>query len=207
MTSVNSVTSVTSETPLALMTLAQPMVVMIDGRSGAGKTALAERIATELGAQTLHLDELYPGWEGLAAGSRAVTPALRTGRYRRYDWARGAFTETVELDTQRPLVVEGCGAVTAGNLLAAAGYAAMLTTGGTPASDPHTSDPPAIALHHGRRVWSIWVACPDAVRRRRALGRDGKMFAPYWGVWARQEEVHRRTESPLALVDEVLHTG
>ena len=41
-------------------------VTAIDGRSGAGKTSLALSLADELGAPILHLERLYPGWDGLA---------------------------------------------------------------------------------------------------------------------------------------------
>ena len=47
-------------------------VVLIDGRSGAGKTTLARELAPLLGAQLVSLDDLYPGWGGLEAGSAAV---------------------------------------------------------------------------------------------------------------------------------------
>ena len=47
-------------------------VVLLDGRSGSGKTVLAESLAPRLDAQLVSLDELYPGWEGLEAGSAGV---------------------------------------------------------------------------------------------------------------------------------------
>ncbi|MEO8095730.1 MAG: hypothetical protein ABI632_12485, partial [Pseudolysinimonas sp.] len=41
-------------------------VVLIDGRSGAGKTTLARELAPLVGAQLVSLDDVYPGWDGLA---------------------------------------------------------------------------------------------------------------------------------------------
>ena len=155
---------------------------MIDGRSGSGKTTFAARVAAGLGADQLHLEDLYPGWDGLAAGSRSVAEALRLGGYRRYDWLAGAFAERRTLDTTRPLVIEGCGAVTGRNLRAARDGAG------------------ADAL-----VWSIWMESPEPLRRARALGRDGEVFAPHWERWAAQETEHLLREHPLALVDEVRH--
>ena len=160
-------------------------VVLIDGRSGSGKTSLAADVAESLGAAVLHLEDLYPGWDGLGAGSRAVASALAELSYRRYDWTDGAFAERVAIDPARPLVVEGCGAVTARNLAAADRFARSCG---------------------GAGVWSVWLECPETVRRTRALGRDGDVFAPHWDRWARQEDAQIAAERPIALVDEILHT-
>ncbi len=44
--------------------------ILIDGRSGSGKTELARAIVDDWpGAQLVRLDEVYPGWHGLAAAS------------------------------------------------------------------------------------------------------------------------------------------
>lgn len=53
--------------------LAEPLrhgqpVVLIDGRSGAGKTTLANTlICHHADWQLVHADDLYPGWSGLSA--------------------------------------------------------------------------------------------------------------------------------------------
>ncbi|WP_205881313.1 hypothetical protein [Leucobacter viscericola] len=147
-------------------------VVLIDGRSGSGKTSLAEKLVGRLGAlgrrvQVLRVEDLYPGWDGLAEGSRAVAEALAAGRYRRYDWELGAFAEWVTINETTPLIIEGCGAITRENLAAAEGWAVRENVG---------------------NVRSVWIECPTELRRSRALARDGKMFAPHWDRWAAQEE-------------------
>lgn len=160
---------------------AEPRVVVIDGRSGSGKTTLATAIAARLGADILRLDDLYPGWDGLAAGSRAAVEAIRTGRAQHYDWHLGRNGATVSLRADAPLVVEGCGALTADALAAASGRA-------------------------GRgRVWTVWLQCPAGVRRERALGRDGDTFAPHWDRWAAQEELQLRRAHPVSLAHEIVH--
>ena len=158
-----------------------PAVMLLDGRSGSGKTVLAEALSALLQGTILHLDDLYPGWDGLGAGSRAVAEAMHTGTYRRFDWGTMQPAEDVSLDRRRPLIVEGCGALTSRNLLAAGEWAA------------------------GARVHSIWMECPDMVRQARALTRDGDMFRPHWDAWAAQEEAHLAAERPLALAGEVIH--
>ncbi len=34
----------------------------------------------------------------------------------------------------------------------------------------------------------VWLEAPPSVRKKRALDRDGTVFAPYWGQWAAQED-------------------
>ena len=155
-------------------------VWLVDGRSGSGKTSLAARIVAETGAQTLHLEDLYPGWGGLSEGSAAAATALERGEYRRYDWIAGEFSgEAVHLDPARPLVIEGCGAITRANLAAAEGW-----------RERH-------GLPGG--VHSIWLELGEAERRARALARDGETFAPHWEHWAAQEREHFGVHEPWLL--------
>lgn len=97
-------------------------VVAVDGPAGSGKTTFAaalEAAAQERGLTTcvLHMDDLYAGWDGLRAGGASLTRVLRdlaVGRpaaYRRYDWERGAYVETVPVPVRDVLVVEGVGSV------------------------------------------------------------------------------------------------
>lgn len=85
--------------------------ILIDGRSGSGKSELASGLAEHLGWQLLRLDDLYPGWDGLDAASRALPQILTTGRWRRWNWAEGAPGQWAELDVDGPLIVEGAGAL------------------------------------------------------------------------------------------------
>ncbi|CAN5312006.1 AAA family ATPase [soil metagenome] len=87
------------------------MIILIDGRSGSGKTELATLLARRLSAQLVRLDDIYPGWDGLDAGSTAVPGILESGRWRRWDWASSEPAEWHELDLARPVVVEGVGAL------------------------------------------------------------------------------------------------
>lgn len=169
--------------------------ILIDGRSGSGKTVLAAQVATRLGNeggrfQVLHVEDLYPGWTGLAEGSRAVARALQDGGYRRYDWRAEEFAEWVPLTFDRPLVVEGCGAVTRQNLDAVSDWA-------TRAREIAGSE-------ESPRITSVWLECEAEERRERALARDGDTFRPYWDIWAEQEDALYAETEPCSLADEVL---
>ena len=151
-------------------------VLLIDGRSGSGKTELARAVVAGVPeAQLVRLDDLYPGWGGLEEGSRAVHDGILASAHpgwRRWDWATGAHAEWHDLDPGRPLVIEGCGALSRANR-------ALSTFG-------------------------IWVALDQATRKRRALARDGDSYAPHWDEWAAQEEEFLTRENPAAHADAVV---
>lgn len=175
-------------------------VTIIDGRSGSGKTSFAARLAAENGAQVLHLEDLYPGWGGLAVGSLAVADVLDRREYRRYDWHLGAFDEArIALDPSRRLIIEGCGSLTKRNLDASRRWLER-------AELPETGAAGA-AAGGAASVRSIWLECPEPVRRERALARDGDTFAPHWQRWAEHEDAHLARHRPWLLADEVIDAG
>lgn len=142
---------------------AAPFVVGIDGRSGSGKTDLADALAARLGWPLLHLDDLYPGWEGLARAPRILAEEvllpLRAGddaSVPTWDWAAGRPGPRVRLPWTPHLLVEGCGA---------------------------GADPAGALLD-----LLVWLEAPADLRRDRALARDGETFAPHWQEWSEQEE-------------------
>lgn len=161
-----------------------PAVTLIDGHSGSGKTMLAQRLAdstwreTGVYPQIIGMDELYPGWGGLAAGSASLPGVLRSATYRRYDWGRDAFGDEIAIAPGLPLIVEGCGSLTAESLAAARELGATR---------------------------AVWIECPEPLRRERALARDGEMFIPHWENWAAQERVHFSAAQPRALAHETVH--
>jgi energy-coupling factor transporter ATP-binding protein EcfA2 len=153
-------------------------VVLIDGRSGAGKTTLAKMVAERWPvagrAQLIALDSLYPGWDGLDAGvERALHDILRPHArgllttWRRWDWERETEAESYAVDPALGVILEGSGAL-----------------------NPATS-----RLADVR----VWVESPDEVRKRRALARDGDAFRPHWERWAAQEVRHLERHDPRSL--------
>jgi uridine kinase len=152
--------------------------LLIDGRSGSGKTELAALLAERWPeAQLVHLDDLYPGWDGLEAGSRSIGEHVLAARprWRRWDWGSGSAAEWHELDAHRPIVVEGSGALSRTNRALA--------------------------------DFGVWVELDDVRRKARALARDGAAYAPHWDRWAAQEEAFLARENPRGLADTVVHGG
>lgn len=97
-------------------TLGAGRLLCVDGPSGSGKSTLADQVvAREPGASVVRMDDLLEGWDGLAgvdgqlSGLLRPLAAGRPGSYRRYDWHRGAFAETVTIAPAPLLVLEGVG--------------------------------------------------------------------------------------------------
>jgi len=97
-------------------------VILIDGPSGAGKSTLADAVLAAwpgpVPPTLVRLDDVYPGWGGLDAAidqiGRLVLGARHAGRpaaWQRYDWAAAAPADWHDVDPDRPLVIEGCGAL------------------------------------------------------------------------------------------------
>jgi uridine kinase len=141
----------------------RPVVVAIDGPAASGKSTLAALLVPLLGdAPVVHLDDLYPGGDGLAAGNhRLVTQVLqpmhggRPASYRRFDWNTGELAETRAVPVRRFLVVEGCG----------------------------SSAREAAGLVDVR----VWVEAAEQLRRERGEARTAGGFAGHWDHWAAPE--------------------
>ena len=157
-------------------------VVLIDGRSGAGKTSLARALVARWPlagrVQLVALDSVYPGWEGLDDGvdlarDQILVPHARglIGVWQRWDWDAEAPAEAHAVDPSLPLVVEGAGILT-----------------------------PVTARLSDVRVW---VESPASSRKTRALQRDGDAYRPHWERWSRQEDRHITRDQPSRLATHV----
>ncbi|WP_446663447.1 hypothetical protein [Flexivirga sp. B27] len=140
-----------------------PVVIAIDGRSGSGKTTLAAQLLQVLpDSVVIHLDDIYPGWDGLATTPPLVAELLRQLRagepasYRRFDWARGEFGDVVQVPRAHYVIVEGAGS--------------------------------SVGIARPYADVRVWLEAGAAERKRRALDRDGATYAPHWQRWADQED-------------------
>jgi uridine kinase len=142
------------------------VVIALDGPSGAGKTTLARGIELALAPRgpvaVVHMDHLYPGWDGLAQAPGLLTvqvlePMARGERatYRLWSWVREQWSGTRDVPPCTFLVVEGCGS----SVEPAGSYAAV----------------------------SVFVDADTALRMRRGIDRDGEAYRPQWQRWADQE--------------------
>jgi hypothetical protein len=161
----------------------QASVVLIDGPAGAGKSTLADVIVARwpgpLPPTLVRMDDLYPGWGGLAEGSvnlgtelLAPRRAGAPGRWQRYSWTLRRLDEWTEVDGALPLVVEGCGTLSRANARLA--------------------------------DLRIWLTADDMVRKDRALRRDNGGFDAHWDHWQAQFDDYLVRETPIAQADVVL---
>lgn len=150
-----------------------PVIIAIDGRSGAGKTTLAIELAARLRAHhrvsLFHLEDLYPGWNGLMVGiDRYVATVLEplsrgeAATWTSWDWEKHYDGDSRVTLPAEIVIVEGVGA-------AAAAARPLLSA-------------------------VIWADSPEEIRRTRALDRDGSTYEPYWDQWAAQEEEWLRAD-------------
>ena len=157
-----------------------PVIIAVDGRSGAGKTTLAVELAARLRqhhkVSLFHLEDIYPGWNGLMPGiERYVGTVLKplsegmAAEWISWDWDKhydGGLNVTLPAEI---VIVEGVGA-------AADAARPMLDA-------------------------VVWVESPGDDRRRRALTRDGSTYEPYWDSWAAQEDQWLSTDQVVAAAD------
>jgi uridine kinase len=154
-------------------------VSAVDGRAGAGKTTLAERLATALGNVPVvptddfaSWDEPFDWWPRLLDQVLRPLAAGKTARYQRYDWARNELCDWVEVPESTHVVLEG-------------------------ASSSRLAFRPYLSF-------TIWVETPPEICLARGIERDGEDMRPQWERWIAEENLYIRGEAPDRRADLVV---
>ncbi|MEY3561826.1 MAG: hypothetical protein RL068_978 [Actinomycetota bacterium] len=166
-TITKQVVTLADQTPL--------VIVLIDGRAGSGKSTLAAELKEQLfkeleySPRVIHMDDLYPGWEGLRAGSQyllqnVLLPLQKAteASWQIWDWETGERGASDLGNGWRffsapgVLIVEGCGSISR-----ASSELAQLT---------------------------VWIESDAQTRRERWESRDGGRFNSFWNAWSAQED-------------------
>lgn len=144
-------------------------IIAIDGPAGSGKTTLARRIATfrKDAVLTIHMDDLYDGWENALTAKLAKTltqsiavPASmgKSFSYRKYDWLKKRFSDEVRCSLPDLLILEGVG-----------------------------SGQKAVRQYLDQL---IWIDIESEVGLTRVLQRDGDYLEHEMRIWQMRESQH-----------------
>lgn len=167
-------------------------IILIDGRAASGKSSLAASLKNvlfkelEQAPRLIHMDDLYPGWEGLLLGAGYLNQQIlgplkagKTAHWQLWDWQKGERGNADEpgngwreFSGGTPLIVEGCGSLSR--------VASELAD------------------------YRIWIEAPQDVRHTRWLERDGEKFNDFWHIWAAQEDEFYQQEKSKSLADLVI---
>lgn len=152
-------------------------VVAIDGPGGAGKSSLAERLATDLGARIVHTDD-FASWDNPIDWwpdliERVLKPLAegQTIRYTPTPWGWPARDEIV-FEPGEFLILEG-------------------VTASREAFRPYLA-------------YSIWIETPRELRLKRGVERDGEGMREQWVEGMAVEDRYVEREDPTDHADLVL---
>ena len=161
-----------------------PPIIAIDGRAGAGKTTFAallrSRLSSHFSIETIHLDNLYNGWE--SAFDRHLADSLVTAinshraereiTLRHFDWVKNSFGDEVRYQQSQLLIIEGVGSLQR-------------------ALRPHFTA-------------SIWIDIDIQEGRDRVIRRDGEVSEPFIDNWVKLQEILFEEEDSREAADFIL---
>jgi len=161
-------------------------IVLIDGRAASGKSQFAKELSEicfsqeKQAARVIHMDDLYPGWQGLAQGSVYLLTNIliplskgRAASWQVWNWRkdhRGAEEPgngRREFSGGTALIVEGCGSIS--------------------------------RLSSELSDLTIWIDADDEERRQRFSTRNAGAFDEYFGIWSSQEDEFYERENSREL--------
>jgi uridine kinase len=145
-------------------------IIAIDGPAGAGKTTLASTIflalSPHMSTTVIHMDELYPGWEGaigeeltktltwLTSCHKAKKPLL----YSSFNWATNEFQPPKTHSSTQLLILEGV-------------------------ASAQLSIEESLAT-------SIWLDLDPLIGFQRVIDRDGENISQEMKQWLVNQEQH-----------------
>ena len=167
-------------------------IILIDGRAASGKSSLAASLKNvlfkelEQAPRLIHMDDLYPGWEGLLLGAGYLNQQIlgplkagKTAHWQLWNWQKGERGNADEpgngwreFSGGTPLIVEGCGSLS--------------------------------RVSSELADYRIWIEAPKETRHTRWLERDGEKFNDFWHIWAAQEDEFYQQEKSKSLADLVI---
>jgi uridine kinase len=172
-----------------------PLLVALDGGSGAGKTRLATRLAEQIGASVVNTDDFWAGgddevWEARTVQERvelvidwrrlrseAVVPLLaqKTAQYLKADFVRnlGVSDEIVTIHPAEVIIIEGI-------------YSCR----------PELAD--LVSL-------SVLVDVPLKTRHRGRIAREGTHDSAWHHLWDEPEEYYFSVVMPRSAFDMVIN--
>jgi uridine kinase len=161
-------------------------IVLIDGRAASGKSQFAKDLAEAFfqvdrqAARTIHMDDLYPGWNGLAEGSVYLLTNIllplassRSANWQVWNWRknhRGAEEPgngRREFSGGTLLIVEGCGSIS--------------------------------RLSYEHSDFQVWIDADNKERKERFSLRDQGKFDEFFGIWSAQEDEYYEKEKSKQL--------
>jgi uridine kinase len=158
-------------------------IVLIDGRSNSGKSTLAQQVQNiifkdgESAPRVIHMDDLYPGWDGLQAGAdylqRFILNPLsknEIAHWQEFNWSKNERDVWREFAGGTPLIIEGCGS---------------LNQQSAPLADI-----------------KIWLEVDETTRHQRWLEREGSNT--HWAEWSAQELDFYAREKSAQLADKFI---
>ncbi len=160
--------------------------MLIDVRAASGKSQFATDLAEPFfelvrqAARTIHMDDLYPGWNGLAEGSVYLLTNIllplansRSANWQVWNWRknhRGAEEPgngRREFSGGTLLIVEGCGSIS------------------------------RLSFEHSD--FQVWIDADDRERKERFSLRDQGKFDEFFGIWSAQEDEYYEKEKSKQL--------
>lgn len=145
-------------------------LLAVDGPAGAGKTTFAAKLAAEYTVrstvQTIHMDDLYNGWENALGAHLTDTLARITSAYlaglncavKIFNWQTMSFDREEVVEPTDYLIIEGVGAAQ------------------------------SIVRQAGARTY--WIDVDPKIGLQRVLARDGVQIKAQMQKWQIQQHDH-----------------